>query len=444
MPDALSLLTDLIASARKGGATAADALLFESSSLSVTRRMRVPEGLERSESKGVSLRVLVGACSGLVSSTDTGKEALSELVARAIAMARQAPEDPSATLAPEETLARALPDLDLYDASERDVRWLQEQCAKAEDAALDTPGITNSEGADAACGTVRLHLAASNGFKGSYRSGHASLSVSVVAGEGTHMERDYDFTTARYFTDLEAPEKLGRKAAELALARLGARKVETCKVPVVYDPRVSRNLLASFAGAINGQAIARGTSFLKDKMGEEIFAGGVTIIDDPHKKRGLASKPFDGEGVANRRRVLVDKGMLKSWVLDMRSANRLKLKTTGHASRSLTSPPSPSTTNLYMQPGSKTPESLMKDIKQGFFVTEVFGMGVNLVTGDYSQGASGFWIENGEIAFAVSEVTVAGKLQEMFKNMTPANDLEFKTAINAPTLFIEGMTVAGK
>jgi len=400
--------------------------------------------VERSESLGVSLRVFMGGRTALVSSSDTGKHALAELVSRAVAMAELAPEDPFTALAPEALLARSVADLDLCDPSEPDSRALQEQCARAEDAALAIKGITNSEGAGASSAHYRFTLAASNGFSASYRTSHSSLSVSVLAGEGTAMERDYDYTSARFVSDLAPPEIIGRNAATRAVARLGSRKAQTQQVPVVYDPRVAKNLLGSFAGAINGSAIARGTSFLKEDMGKQIFLPAVTIIDDPHRRRGLSSRPFDGEGVANRKMALVDKGVLTSWVLDMRSANRLKLSPTGHATRGLSSPPSPGTTNLYIEAGALSPAALIADIRAGFYVTEVFGMGVNLVTGDYSQGASGFWIENGERSYAVSEVTVAGKLQEMFLRMTPANDLEFRYGTNAPTLRVEGMTVAGK
>lgn len=444
MSESLNLLTQLIADARKAGASAADAGLFGSSSLSVSRRMRQPEGLERSESRHVSLRVFCGNRSAVVSSADTAKPALSELLTRAIAMAKLAPEDAHSALAPADKLAKNIPELDLYDAKEPDPRWLQEQCAKAEDEALGTPGITNSEGADASYGTFSFALATSNGFAQSYRTSHCGVSVSVLAGEGTEMERDYDFTQARFVADLKPSEELGRQAAKRALARLHPRKADTQQCSVVYDPRVARGLVGNLAGAINGNAIARGTSFLKNEMGKAVASSGITIIDDPHILRGQGSRPFDGEGVANRKTVLVDKGVLKTWVLDMRTANQLGLTTTGHATRALSAPPSPGSTNLYLEAGPLSPAAIMDDITSGFYVTEVFGMGVNLVTGDYSQGASGFWIENGQKAYAVSEVTIAGKLQDMFRHMTVADDLELRYATNAPTVRVDGMTVAGK
>jgi PmbA protein len=443
-PDPLSLITDLIANARKAGADAADALMYTSTSISVSQRLGKPEGLERSESNGVGLRVFVGEQPSVVSSSDTSPEALKELISRAVMMAKLAPVDPYSSLAPAELLAVSIPELDLYDPVEPDATWLQAQCARAEETALASKGITNSEGADASYGATHFLLATSNGFARGFSTSNASLSVVVLAGEGTGMERDYDFTSARHVADLEAAETIGANAAKRALARHDPRKVSTQQVPIVFDPRVGKGIISAFASAINGNAIARGTSFLKDAMGKAIFSPAVTIIDDPLRKRGLGSRPFDGEGVACRKTVLIDKGALQTWLLDMRSANQLKLQTTGSASRGLSSPPSPSTTNVYMQPGAISPQELMADIQSGFYVTDVFGMGVNMVTGDYSQGAAGFWIEKGQIAYPVSEVTIAGKLQEMFLHITPANDLRFHYATNAPTLRIEGMMVAGK
>jgi len=444
MKEPLALITDLIATSRRAGADAADALLYASTSLSVSERMGQPEGLERSESAGIGLRVFVGSRAAMVSSSDTSPAALQELLERAVAMARIAPEDPYSSLAPEALLAHNIPDLDLYDAHEPKTAWLQEQCKIAEGAARAVEGITNSEGADAAYGSTRFTLAASNGFAKSYRTSNLSVSVSVLAGSGTAMERDYDFSSARFASDLADPQAIGRNAASRALARLNPRKISTQSVPVIFDPRVSKGLVSAFASAINGSAIARGTSFLKDALGTSVFGSPITILDDPHRLRGQGSRPFDGEGVANKKTLLVENGVLKTWLLDIRSANKLGLATTGHATRGLSSPPSPSTSNLALQPGPLSPQELMADIKNGFYVTEVFGMGVNLVTGDYSQGASGFWIENGEKTYAVSEVTIAGKLQDMFKRLIPASDLEFRYATNAPTLRVEGMMVAGR
>ncbi|HEX3970754.1 MAG TPA: metallopeptidase TldD-related protein, partial [Stellaceae bacterium] len=286
-------------------------------------------------------------------------------------------------------------------------------------------------------------LAASNGFAGSYSGTHSSISAAVLAGTGTGMERDYDYTTAIWAEDMLDPAAIGKSAGERAVKRLNPRKMPTQKVPVVFDPRVAGGIMRHLIGAISGPSIARGTSFLKDKLNQRIFPAGLNIIDDPHRQRGLRSKPFDGEGVRNLRRALVEDGVLKTWLLDQRSARQLDLKSTGHASRGTSGPPGPAPTNLYMEPGKLSPEELIADIKQGFYIGELMGMGVNGVTGDYSRGAAGFWIENGKLAFPVSEVTIASNLKEMFLHLIAANNLEFKTGSDAPTLRIEGMTVAG-
>lgn len=434
----------LVEMTRACGADAADALLYEASSLSVSQRMGKPEGLERSESSGISLRAFVGKRSAQVSSSDTAEEALRSMAERAVAMARLAPEDPYSGLAPEECLATEVPDLDLFDGAPCEAEQLQRQCAEAEAVALGVKGISNSEGADASQGTTWFALATSNGFSRSYRTSHASLSVSVLAGEGTAMERDYDYSSARFMADLRSPQVIGQEAARRALARLNPRKVGTQRVPVIFDPRVSRRLLGNFISAVNGAAVARGTSFLKDSLRHPVFNEHIHIMDDPLRLRGLASKPFDGEGVKTQRTALVTDGVLQGWLLDVRSANKLGLKPAGHATRSMGAPPSPSASNVHIAAGVLTPGEMMHDIHEGFYVTELIGMGVNLVTGDYSQGASGFWIEDGKLAYPVSEVTIAGSLQEMFRTMIPASDLQFDYAMNAPTLSVGMMTVAGR
>jgi PmbA protein len=441
--DALGLLDGLIAKAKAAGADAADALLAHSVALSHAQRLGELERLEREESNDLGLRVFVGRRQAIVSSSDTAPAALDELVARALAMARSVPEDPHCGLADPDQLAKAPPELDICDAGEPAAEALIERAAACEDAARAVPGITNSEGAEAGWSLSRIALAASNGFAGGYAVSRHSLGVAVLAGEGLDMERDYEFSSQVYGADLEDPGAVGRKAAERTLRRLGARKAATGRVPVVFDPRVAGGLIGHMAGAINGNAVARGTSFLKDKLGERIFAPGITIVDDPHRPRGLRSKPFDGEGVANGRLDVVADGQLTTWILDLASARQLGLETVGRAARGTSSPPGPATTNLYMEPGPLSPAELMADIKQGFYVTEMMGMGVNPVTGDYSRGAAGFWIENGALAYPVSEVTVAGNLKDMFPEMTPASDLEFRYGTNAPTLRVEGMTVAG-
>lgn len=452
MTDNTPILLQLLETARNCGAESADAVIFENTNLSISQRMGNPEGIERSENSAVGLRVFVRKDDGEigqanVSSTDISKNTLLEMSERAVAMARLAPADRDSTLAPPSFYATAFPELDLLDGDEPSPQWLLEQCAIAEDSARSVKGITNSEGADASYSRSRVSIAISleknSCFTGGYEGSHFSTSVSVLAGDGTRMERDYDFSSARHRTDLKPAQEIGLCAAKRAIARLNPHKINTCHVPVVFDPRVSKSLVSIFTSAISGSAIARGSSFLKDSMDSQIFADNISIIDDPHLLRGFASKPFDMEGIANKKMALVENGILKTWLLDIRTANKLKLQTTGHASRGLASPPSPSSTNAYMENGVLSPKELMGDIKNGLYLIETFGMGINIITGDYSQGAAGFWIENGEIAYPVSEITIAGNLKDMFKNAVPANDLTFRYSTNAPTVRVENMTVAG-
>jgi len=439
----LNTLTDLIAKAQAAGADAADAVSVSSISLSHARRLGSPEHVERSESTDTGLRVFVGKRQAIVSSSDLSADSLGELVDRAVAMARSVPEDLYCGLADPELLATAIADLDICDPVEPSADDLVDMAAKAEDAARAVPGVTNSEGAEAGWGRSSFAMAASNGFVQSYVSSRHSVSVSVLAGEGMAMERDYDYVSTIYAEDLDDPKALGRSAGEKAVRRLNPRKVETAQVPVVYDPRVSGSILGHLSSAISGAAVARGTTFLKEKLGKTIFPEQVTVMDDPLRRRGLRSRPFDGEGIAAARRTLIEDGVLKTWIMDLGTARQLNLETTGHASRGISSPPSPSATNLYMESGAVSPEDLIADIKDGLYISELIGFGVNGVTGDYSRGASGFWIENGALAYPVSEVTVAGNLNDMFAGVTAANDLTFRYGTNAPTLRIDGMIVAG-
>jgi PmbA protein len=443
MPDRISLLESLIAKAKRLGAEAADAVVFDSVSSSVSYRLGKLEEVERSESSDLGLRVFIGKRQAAVASTDLSARALDQLAERAVAMARTTPEDPYCGLAPRELLAKSWPELDLEDKNEPPSERLVELAKTCEGTAREVEGVTNSEGASAGWGRGAVALATSEGFAGAYATTSISVSVSVIAGEGTQMERDYDFSSARHVGDLGDAAAVGRSAAERALKRLNPRKAKSQAVPVVYDPRVSNGIIGHFAGAINGISIARRTSFLKEKMGQQIFPPGTRIVDDPHIVRGIRSRPFDGEGVANRAINLIEDGVLKTWLLDSAAARQLGLTSTGHAARGTGGPPSPSVTNLYLVPGKQSPEELIADIAQGFYVTELIGMGVNGVTGDYSRGAAGFWIENGKITYPVNEVTIAGNLNTMFKQMTPASDLVFKYGTNAPTLRIDGMTVAG-
>ncbi len=443
-----NILNQLLEIAKTYGACGADAVFFETTNISISQRLGKPEGIERSENSAIGLRVFSERNNGEigqanVSATDIKEGALLELAQRAVAMAKLAPADSDNVLAAAGLFPSTIPELDLLDETEPTPAWLLEQCGHAEDTARSVTGITNSEGADASYSRSRIHLATSNGFLQSYDSSYFSISVSVLAGEGTGMERDYDFTSARHRSDLKSANEIGLSAANRALGRLNPRKVSSCQVPVVFDPRVSKSMVSILTGAISGNSIARGASFLKDSMGKQIFSDKITIIDNPHLLRGFASKPFDMEGVANKKMSLVENGVLQTWLLDIRTANKLKLQTTGHASRGISAPPSPSSTNSYMEAGKLTPKELMADIKSGLYLTETFGMGINIITGDYSQGAAGFWIENGEIAYPVSEITIAGNLKDMFMGITPASDLAFRYSTNAPTLRVENMTVAG-
>ena len=442
-PDPQDTLGQLIRTALAAGADAADALFAASVSASVSYRLGKLEDVERAESWDLGLRVFVGSQVAFVSSTDLSARTLAELPERAVAMAKLAPEDRFAGLAPADRLARSFPALDLDDRQEPATAALIERARSVEGAALEVSGVTNSEGGGASYGRSTIALATSEGFFGGYAGTSHSIGVAVLAGEGTAMERDYDSASARHAADLESAAEVGRRAGERAVARLNPHKTKSQAIPVVYDPRVSSGLIGHFAGAISGASIARGVSFLKDSMGAAVFAPGINIVDDPHRLRGLRSKPFDGEGVRNQRTNLIENGELRTWLLDCASARQLGLETSGHAARGTSGPPSPSTTNLYMAPGTASPDELIADIREGLYVTELMGMGVNGVTGDYSRGAAGFWIENGKIAYPVAGVTIAGNLKDMFRNLAPANDLVFRHGTNAPTLRVEGMTVAG-
>ncbi len=444
MTQPLDLLDTLLSKAKAKGADAADAVYVSGQSLSLSQRLGEPEDLDRSEGRDAGLRVFIGKRQAIVSSSDTGTGALDELVERALAMAKAVPEDEFAGVADPDQLAADIPDVDGFDGFEPSAEKLIELAGVTEDAARGIEGVTNSEGAEASWGTTEIAIAASNGFAERRRGSRFSVSVSVLAGEGTGMERDYDYDSKVFFEDLQDAAAIGASAGRKAVERLNPRKVETRQAPVVYDPRVAGSIVRHLAGAVNGASVARGTSFLKDKMGERVFPEGVTIIDDPLMPRGLNSKPFDGEGLATRRHNVVDKGRLTTWFLNLRSARQLGLAPTGHASRGVSSPPGSGSTNLYLAAGDISRGDMIRQIDNGFYVTELIGMGLNGVTGDYSRGATGFWIENGEIAYPVSEMTIAGNLKDMFMNLTPADDLEFRYGVNAPTVRIDGMTVAGK
>ncbi len=437
------LAEKLVAAARRAGADAADAVATRGVSISVEVRDGTVEESERAEGDDLGLRVFVGQKQAVVSTNDLSGEGADALAERAVAMARVAPADRFAGLAEPELLAKVIPDLDMLDPELPSVNKLETMARSAEAAGLAVKGVSKSGGASASAGIGGMVLVTSTGFSHAYLGSHHGVSMQAIAGEGTGMERDYDYSSAIHAGDLADPESIGRSAGERATRRLNPRKVQTRKVPVVFEPRVAGSLVGHLSSAINGAAIARGTSFLKDNLGQKIFASGIEIIDDPLRKRGLGSHPFDAEGVAPERRALVKDGVLTTWILDCASARELGLKTTGHAQRGVSSTPSPGASNLHLAPGAITPEQMIKDIEDGFYITDLIGMGVNLVTGDYSRGASGFWIEKGELTYPVSEVTIAGHLNEIFASLTPANDLKFRYRTNAPTVRVEGLTVAG-
>jgi PmbA protein len=441
---ALTTLAErLVDAARKAGADAADAVAVRSMSMSVEIRDGAVDESERAESDDIGLRVLAGRRQAVVSTNDIARADVDALAQRAVAMARAAPEDPYAGLAEPDRLARKLPELDLTDPDLPAVAHLEELARRAEAAAMAMPGVSKSGGASASAGIGGMVLVTSHGFHGAYLASRHGISMMAIAGEGTAMERDYEYSSVLHATDLDAPEDIGRKAAERAVDRLNPRKAATQKVPVVFDPRVAGSLLRHLTSAINGSAITRKTSFLIDKRGERLFAPGIRIVDDPLRPRGLNSRPFDAEGVAGERRAIVDDGVLTTWLLDSATARELGLETTGHAQRGVSSTPSPGATNVHLEPGTASPEELIADIKQGLYVSDLIGMGVNIVTGDYSRGAAGFWIENGKRTYPVSEVTIAGHLSDLFRSLTPANDLTFRYGVNAPTVRVEGLTVAG-
>ncbi|MBR0794637.1 TldD/PmbA family protein [Bradyrhizobium jicamae] len=434
----------LVDAARRAGADASDAVAVRGVSQGVEVRDGRVEATERSEGDDVGLRVFVGQRQAVVSTNDVSGDGIAKLAERAVAMARVAPVDKFVGLADPALHAHDFPDLDLLDRTVPSTAELERHAIEAEAAALAVKGVTKSGGASASTGIGGMVLVTSTGFHGSYLRSNHGISMTAISGDGTAMERDYDFTSAPHASDLESPAAVGRSAGERAVARFNPRKVETSKVPVVFDPRVAGSIIGHLVGAINGASIARKTSFLKDRLGEQLFSRDIRIIDDPLRVRGLRSQTFDAEGVKVKKTALIDAGVLTTWILDCATARELGLTTTGHAHRGVSSSPSPGAYNLHIEPGAVTPKQLISDIKQGFYVTDLIGSGVNGVTGDYSRGASGFWIENGEITYPVSEVTIAGHLLPMFKSLVAADDLEFRYGVNSPTLRIEGLTLGGR
>jgi PmbA protein len=441
--DLLTAAQDAVAQALKLGADAADSLAVDAQGTDVELREGAIEKLERTEATGLGLRVFIGNSSALISGSVLTREALHKLADTAVAMARATPPDPFAGLAGAAELARSLPALDLVSDDLPDAAALQTMAREVEAAALAVPGVSKSGGAGAAASLRVIALVTSQGFAQSYRRSNVSFSVSAIAGSGTQMERDYDYSSAVHVSDLKSVAEVGQSAGARAVRRLHPRKVPSQAVPVIYDRRVASSLVGHLSAAINGAAIARGTGFLKDSMGQPIFRPGIRVSDDPLRPRGLASRPFDGEGLASREAHVIDDGRLQAWLLDLRAARQLGLSPSANAARGLGSPPSPSASNLFLNNGHTPLADMISAIKTGFYVTELIGNSVNMVTGDYSRGASGFWIENGELAFPVSSITIAGNLRQMFAALEPATDLAFTSTTNAPSCLVTGMTIAG-
>lgn len=436
--DLLSLAGEACSHAMKLGADAVHAVAADGRSTEISILDGKIEKVEQSEARDISLKVYSGKSSASISGSVLTTEAIHRLAETALNVARLAPPDPFAGVADPDQLAKGIPDLDLAADDLPSPQTLEELARRAEAAALAVKGVTKSSGAGASRSETSVGIVISNGFSQGYRRTGTGLSMSAIAGEGLTMQRDYDYTSAVHFADLRDPETVGRNAGERAVKRVDPRKVKSQSVPVIYDRRVASGLIGHLLGAINGAAIARGTSFLKDHMGQQIFGSHITIVEDPFIKRGHGSRPFDGEGLACHRRNLIDQGVLTQWILDLRSARQLGLAPTGQGSRG-----GPSTSNVYLPAGEQTPEDQIKSISQGLYVTELIGSSINTVTGDYSRGASGFWIENGELTYPVSEITIAGNLKDMFKTIVPASNLEFRASVNAPNCLVEGLTIAG-
>ncbi len=439
------MLGEVLAMALAGGADAAEAASSQRQSLSVTVRNGDLEELEREEARDLGLRVFVGRRQAAVSASDVSADSRSRLVERALNMARLAPEDPFAGLAPAERLANGVkPDLALYDPTELDAGQLEARALAAEEAAQAVPGVTKSIGASAGWSASSWRLVTSGGFAGHHRASGFSLAAQAVAGEGATMEQGADGRSTRWAEDLPGPADVGAEAGRRAVAALGPRKLASTTAPVIFENRLAASLLGPLIGAISGPSVARGVSFLKDKLDKAVFAAGVTITDDPHRPRGLGSTPFDDEGVANGSWAVIDRGVLTTWLLNTSSARQLGLATTGHAARDLASPPGVSPSNLTVQPGVTDAAGLMADAGAGVLVTSMFGPSLNTNNGDWSVGCQGFWFEGGAIAYPVTEITVAGNLIDIYARLLPGSDLEFRRAANAPSILVDGLAIAGK
>jgi PmbA protein len=440
-----NLLHELVQGALKAGADAAEAVVGQRQSLSVGVRLGELEEVEREEARDLGLRVFIGQRQATVSGSDISPEARGKLLDRAMNMARLAPEEPYAGLAPVDRLAHGpFLDLDLYDPAEPNPETLEAQALEAEDAARAVPGVTNSDGGSGSWSSAQYFMVTSSGFSGRHQASSFSVYASAIAGDENGMERGGDGRSTRWQSDLPSPKAIGTEAGKRAVQRLGARKIDSQTATVIFEDRVAGSLVSPLIGAIAGPAIARGASFLKTKLHQQVFSPGITILDEPHRIRGLGSQPFDDEGVVNRDTAIIDKGVLTTWLLNSASARQLGLQTTGHASRGLAGPPGVGTTNLTVQPGEKDLQGLMQDAGEGLLVTSLFGPSLNGNTGDWSIGVSGFWFEKGQLAYPVTEITVAGNLIEVYARVIAGSDLEYRGSRNSPSLMVEGLAIAGR
>lgn len=444
--DLQQLTAALLDAAKKAGAESADAIAVQGTSVSIDVHKGALEHAERSEGVDIGLRVLIGKRQANVSASDTSDGTIRTLAERAVAMAKEAPEDPYIGLANPEQLAKTW-DIDSYELAdptdEPAAEQLQSDALEAEAAALEFEGGSQVQSASASYSARQIHLAASNGFTGGYGRTDRGTSCVAIAGEGTSMERDYDSDVRTFQNELRTPSEIGRRAAERAVERIGARKPKTGTYPVLFDERISGSLIGHLLGAVNGASVARGSSFLKDDLGKQILPEALSVIEDPHRPRTSGSRPFDAEGLATQKRAIIENGRLTGWTLDLANARKLGMTSTANASRGTSSGPSPSNWNIELTQGDVTREDLIRDMGTGLLVTSMIGSTINPTTGDYSRGASGFWIENGEIAYPVNECTIASNLRDMFLAIQPANDARTWLSRVVPSILLERMTIAG-
>ncbi len=441
--DLAPILNELLARAKFHGAEDADAIATHGRSLSVAVRDRALEDVDNSEGKDIGLRVIIGQRQACVSSSDVSSLSIDKLAERAVAMARLAPEDPYCGLAPVALLQTRKPDLELFDTAVMTPAKLKARALEIEAATASVEGVSRAEGSSASWSSSAIYFKTSHGFEGGWRSSRHGLSGVAIAEKDGGMERDYAYEGARWFNDLPSPESIGLEAGSRVVARMGAVQMKSGAMPVIFDRRVANSLVAAIFGAISGASIARGTSFLKDKMGKQIFAPGINIIDDPLIVRGHGSRPWDGEGVATQRHDIIKDGKLMTWLLNCATAKQLGLKTTGHAMRGIGGPPGLSSTNSWLEAGALTPQALYKEMGNGLLISEMFGPSLNNNTGDYSVGVAGFEIKNGERGVPVNEITIAGNLLEMYSSLIAADDLKFDGSKCSPSVLVEGLTLAG-